>query len=239
MTAVSEESQIILEACQRYKREEMRVLIAVVSCARDREAHELIRQTWAKNIPVDYQFFVGRGCEVSRMDEIWLDVPDDWDGLPRKTQAVCRWAAERDYDFIFKCDTDSYVHVPRLLASGFEKYHYSGCCGETENVYPDACFPANGGGYWLSRRSFEYLAENMNLGLGKNCEDWCVFLSLMKGAGIFVHHDPRYMANRPTPGLGPAPGNDAIILHDSGERSLRASEHMLAAHKAAKCWQEP
>jgi hypothetical protein len=35
------------------------------------------------------------------------------------------------------------------------------------NVYPDACFPANGGGYWLSRRAMEYLAYNMNLGLGK------------------------------------------------------------------------
>lgn len=235
MSTVAEidEQMLIREAIQSHRREDMRVLIAIVSCARDREAHETIRQTWAKDCPVDYKFFVGRDCEVSRMDEIPLDVPDDWDGLPRKTQAVCRWAVEHDYDFLFKCDTDSYISIPRLLDSGFEKYHYSGCCGEVENNYPDACFPANGGGYWLSRRSFEYLAENMNLGLGKNCEDWCVFLSLMKGAGIFVHHDPRYMANRPEPGNGPASSNDYIILHDNGIYSLRNPERMISAHESA------
>lgn len=230
---MSEEEKIIREACDRYKREEMRVLVAIVSCARDRESHELIRQTWAKDAPVDCFFFVGRDCKVDRLDEIPLDVPDDWNGLPEKTREICRYAVRNDYDFLFKCDTDSYVSLPRLLASGFEKYHYSGCCGEQANIYPDACFPANGGGYWLSRRSLEYLAGNMNLGLGKNCEDWCVFLSLMKGAGIFVHHDPRYQANRVIPGQAPAPDNDYIILHDSGANSLRNSGNMMAAHELA------
>lgn len=234
MTEQTLECQIITEAMQARSREGMKVLIFVLSCARDRESHELIRQTWAKNIPVDLRFFVGRECGISCDDEIRLDVPDDFDGMPQKMQEICRWAAVRDYDFMFKCDTDSYVCVPRLLESGFEKYHYSGCCGEQANVYPDACFPANGGGYWLSRRAFEYLAENMNLGLGKNCEDWCVFLSLMKGSGIFVHHDPRYAANRARPGQGPRPENDAILLHDSGEWNLRNPERMLEAHEAAR-----
>lgn len=228
------EHQIIADAWQAPGREGMKVLIAIVSCARDRAAHELIRRTWAKNIPVDHRFFVGRGCELSREDEVLLDVPDDWDGLPQKTRAVCRWAVAHDYDFLFKCDTDSYVCVPRLLESGFRKYHYSGCCGETANQYPNACFPANGGGYWLSYRAFSYLAEHMNLGLGKNCEDWCVFLSLMKGAGLFVHHDPRYRANRRQPGLGPNINNNDIILHDSGENCLRNPERMLEAHEAAR-----
>lgn len=231
---MTEERQIIEEAMQLRSREGMKVLIAVVSCARDYATHELIRQTWAKDASVAVRFFVGNGSKCNGRDEIWLDVPDDWNGLPAKTQKVCRYAAMNGYDFLFKTDTDSYVSIPRLLRSGFEKYHYSGSCGEQANVYPDSCFPANGGGYWLSRRSFEYLADNMNLGLGKNCEDWCVFLSLMKGAGIFVHHDPRYAANRPIPRQGPKPGNDAMILHDAGEFNLRNPEHMLAAHEAAK-----
>ncbi len=227
------ERQIIAEAMEARGREGMKVLIAIVSCERDKETHQLIRDTWAKDSPVDVRFFVGRECAVFSEDEICLDVPDDWDGLPQKTQMVCRWAAARNYDFLFKCDTDSYVSIPRLLESGFEKYHYSGCCGEQANVYPDACFPANGGGYWLSRRSFEDLANNMNLGLGKNCEDWCVFLSLMKGSGIFVHHDPRYRANREVPRQGPSVDNDYIILHDSGSASVRIPEQMIAAHEAA------
>ena len=229
--SIIEERAIIAEACQSSRREQMRVLIAIPSCERDRFIHQTIRETWAKESPVDVRFFLGRGCETVQADEILLDVPDDWDGLPRKVQAVCRWAETHDYDFIFKADTDSYICIPRLLESGFEKYHYSGCCGEKPNEYPDACFPANGGGYWLSRRAFSYLAENMNLGLGKNCEDWCVFLSLMKGAGIFVHHDPRYRANRETPGQAPNPENDFIILHDAGGASLRDPLYMIAAHE--------
>lgn len=214
--------------------EGMRVLIAILSCARDRHCHDLIRQTWAKDCPVDCLFFVGSDCDVSRDDEIQLDAPDDWNGMPRKMQEVCRWASSRDYDFLFKCDTDSYVCVSRLLSSGFEKYHYSGCCGEEPNQYPDACFPANGGGYWLSRRAFSFLAEHMNIGLGKHCEDWCVFLSLMKGAGIFVHHDSRYQANRPIPRQVPSAANDFILLHDSGENCLRYPRNMLAAHEACR-----
>ena len=227
------ERQIISEALQARRREGMKVLIAIVSCKRDLPMHQIIRDTWAKECPVDYRFFVGRDCEVDCYDSVALHAADDWNGLPRKVQEVCRWAADRDYDFIFKTDTDSYVSVQRLLDSNFEKYHYSGCCGAEENIYPDSCFPANGGGYWLSRRAFEYLAENMNLGLGRNCEDWCVFLSLMKGAGIFVHHDLRYRANRPQPGQAPSAYNDFIILHDAGSASLRLPGKMREAHDLA------
>jgi hypothetical protein len=229
-----DEREIIQEASGRLtKFEGMRLLIGVVSCARDRESHELIRQTWAKDSPVAVRFFVGRDCPTTEIDEIALDVPDDWNGLPAKVHAVCRWTLFHGYDFLFKCDTDSYVSIPRLMASGFERWHYMGGCGETENVYPDACFPANGGGYSLSRRALSYLAEHMNLGLGKNCEDWCVFLSLMKGASIFVHHDARFRANRPEPGQGPSADNDFVILHDAGEHSLRNPELMIRAHEAA------
>lgn len=230
---MTDEREIIAEACKVSRREQMRVLIAIPSCARDQALHQTIRDTWAKDCPVDLIFFLGRGCTAKADDEIVLDVPDDWEGLPRKVQEICRWAYDYGYDFLFKADTDSYICISRLLESEFEKYHYSGCCGEKENEYPDACFPANGGGYWLSRRSFTYLAENMNLGLGKNCEDWCVFLSLMKGAGIFVHHDPRYRANRDVPGIAPGWDNDYIILHDGGEYSLRNPAYMIAAHEDA------
>ncbi len=234
MSEEMSERQLIEEAMQKREREGMKILIAIPSCARDRVCHQLIRDTWAKHSPVDVRFFLGRGNDRPECDEILLDCPDDWDGLPRKVQWICRWAYQNQYDFTFKTDSDSYVSIPRLLASGFEKWHYSGACGDKENVYPDACFPANGGGYWLSRRAFAYLSEYMNLGLGKNCEDWCVFLSLMKGAGIFVHHDPRYQANRPIPGQAPGEGNDFIILHDAGQNSLRNREKMIEAHDRAR-----
>src|SRR5678816_1245477 len=114
---MTDEREIIEGALQKEERlDRMKLLIAVISCQRDRESHELIRRTWAQTAialgqlsPVDVRFFVGRGCEPMFADEIPCDVPDDWDGLPAKTQAACMWAVHHDYDFMFKTDTDSYV----------------------------------------------------------------------------------------------------------------------------------
>jgi hypothetical protein len=226
-----EERALLQEAWDRHNNP--KVLIAVVSCARDRHTHDNVRTTWGKDIPVDLKFFVGQDNGSLQEDEVALPVSDLWDDLPAKVQQVCKYAVEHNYDYLFKCDTDTYIHVPRLLASGFQNHDYTGSTGQ-ENVYPDSCFPASGAGYWLSKKSFTYLADHMNLGLGKHCEDWCVFLSLMKGAGIFVKHDARYSAINKIPrGIGPAPDNDYIILHDQYEANLKNPECMRKAHARA------
>jgi len=119
-----------------------------------------IRETWARDIEpfkdyVTLKFFYGKPSagypREPLPDEVFLDVPDDYASLPLKTVAICRWANEREYDFLFKGDDDTAVHVDRLV---FELSHtlmdYAGC------DHHGVC--TGGPGYFLSRRAFRLIA---------------------------------------------------------------------------------
>ena len=47
-----------------------------------------------------------------------LPCPNDYGALPQRTRWFCRWAIDAggQWDYLFKCDSDTYVSVPRLLA---------------------------------------------------------------------------------------------------------------------------
>ena len=43
--------------------------------------------------------------------------PDDYASLPQKTRGFCRWAlANAEFEYLFKCDDDTYICLDRLLA---------------------------------------------------------------------------------------------------------------------------
>lgn len=66
-------------------------------------------------------------------DEINLPVDDGYWVLTPKTRGICNYAVENNYDFVYTCDTDTYLIPRRMLESGFEKYDFSGghlCHGE-------------------------------------------------------------------------------------------------------------
>lgn len=157
----------------------MRTLIAVKSCWRDlhRGDHSHIRNTWGRDayhIPFDVRFFTGKREETilwTLEDEVHLDCRDDYDSLPLKTQQILLWSTERDYDFTFLCDTDTYV-IPRLLAGcDYQNYDISGRFGampalgstfnyrDARGVYPNCHpWPSGGVGYFVSRRAARVIA---------------------------------------------------------------------------------
>lgn len=147
-----------------------KILIAIASCGRDtlNGFNDAIRETWLSNTTVDYKFFIGRGATPKKDDEILLDCPDHYIGLPYKTLEIVRWALNNNYDYIFKCDTDTFVMVDRLLQSGFEQYDYVGAFNEAigiENaVYGKLYSWASGGsGYFISKKAGEIvLATGIN-----------------------------------------------------------------------------
>ena len=143
------------------------LLLAVKSCEQDARSgfHQIIRNTWGRDVQgPDLKFFVGRGRMQLQPDEVRVDCQDDYMSLPQKTKAICRWTLERDCDFMFLCDTDTYVIPDRLLSSRFEHYdltgHFNGPIG-----VPDAregkywAWISGGNGYWLSRRAAQIVAD--------------------------------------------------------------------------------
>jgi hypothetical protein len=152
------------------------------------------------------------GLYTPRVDEIVLPVPDDYLHLPVKTREVLRWADERGYDFVYKCDTDTYVALDRLLKSGFEKYDFSG--GPSgENV-------AGGGGWWASRKAIGFV-------IYRKIDSWaedCWLSGVLRSQGIPLHQDKRYSDDvvRPT--------NDLISTH-VGFRVGYEVERMYRVHR--------
>jgi hypothetical protein len=206
----------------------MKVLIAILSCHAEDAADRDCRATWLKGAAADYRFFRGRGAKRAPLDdEVFLDAPDDYYGLPHKVQAIAGWALDAGYDFSFKCDNDTFVSVPRLLASGFEKHDYSGFYRG-----PGPSYASGGSGYWLSRRAMEIVRsakfiddfsdETRRSLRGEDVQVGGCLLS----RGIECFRDERYSLRTP----GPEPGNDVITLHDVVRPCRGARMH--EAHRA-------
>lgn len=180
----------------------MKILIAIHGSHAQPVEMQAQRETWLQDLhgAADYKFFLGYPG-IPDDDVVLVENVDGpvWEGKPGlrrslvlniKTEALARYAFENDYDFVFKCDDDTYVRVPALLESGFEQHDYVGC---TEQHYTVRLgwyrWAGGGGGYWLSRRAMEVIAEN---GARKIlAEDFSVGNTLATH-GIHPHHDDRY-----------------------------------------------
>lgn len=193
----------------------MKVLIAIITCQRDRSYERLLRETWLQSCSVDCRFFLGKNISNLKADEISLDVPDApirFAGV-EKTKRIIRYGLSKDYDYLFKCDIDTYVHVPRLMKSAFECHDWSGF-GE----------PYGGSGYWLSRKMMNVLVEKSTDVSITESEDSWVSRNLRR-EGFIAHQDPRYhsLTNE-----GPTPNNSIITSHwyADGERIVCFKERL-------------
>jgi hypothetical protein len=156
----------------------MKILIAIKSCGRDmmNGCHQAIRDTWGKDFggAADVRFFIGRGYEqIQHPDEIRVDEADDLVALPLKVRAIAKFSMEKEYDFTFLCDVDTFVIPSRLLASGFEGYDYFGRFMVDGPATPIRNFQdgrigiipfvwnycSGGVGYFLSKRAAELIAK--------------------------------------------------------------------------------
>lgn len=210
----------------------MRLLIGIMSCHRDKWFHRVLRETWVGQWSslVDVRFFVGRPIlPVHEADEIYLDVPDGYQfDLTLKFQQMIAYALGAGYDFLFRCDTDTYVHVPRLLASKFWEHDYVG------NAYLGRS--AQGGpGLSMGRKAMEILV-NKDATDNARCDDHWAGDKLLE-EGIKPHHDPRFTIFQ----QGPAPRNDIISTHTANVRSRQVFDdlHSKALKISEKTIPEP
>lgn len=164
----------------------MKPLILITSCSYRLDQNWQCRKTWLQSWGhlIDYRFVLGVGNTAQQGDELIVDTDDSYTGLPAKIQKSHEWAVKQGYDFILKTDSDVYMHVPRLLKSGFEKYDYSG-----NFYYPDF---AMGSAYWLSRHASEILINSPLPYPGTAGGDDVWVGSIMKEHQVSVHHEPRY-----------------------------------------------
>jgi Galactosyltransferase len=161
-------------------------LIAIVTCHTRPDWADLVRQTWVPLVPknTDVRFFCGRGAPRTILkDEVILDCDDSYQGLPDKVQSIIRWALERNYDFVLKCDDDVVINPAGLMSSGFENYDFTGHECAPNNQVPWGFL------YSLSRKAMEIMARE-TLPPNNNDEAWVSHA--MNRNGILLNTDSRY-----------------------------------------------
>lgn len=184
----------------------MRAEVYVTSCHRDRPKQQAIRDTWGRALGP--WFFLGLGEHPCVTDEVLCAVEDGYDYVVWKTREQCRLALERDLDYVFICDVDTYVNAKALLSYPLESRDYVGHrCGEGH--------AAGGHGYWLSRRAYGLIAKyephagwaDMQVGFE------------LRDHGIEVFHDPGYGDGTITRHLGTGTGHyDPKTMHEEYAR---------------------
>lgn len=190
-----------------------RTLFAVKSCHAFRDRANAVRQTWgAEAMGGDLRFFVGGG-EAMCADEVVLDVPDGYAGLPAKTQAICRWAVEHEYDYAWLLDDDTYLRPERLLDHPRQDYVGRVRCASGDMSITPAAY-CSGFMYGLSARSLQAMAEAEPY--GDDAEDRYVGNSLFK-VGIAPENEPRFRVmvsqrNACCVDEPPLPSNDLIAV---------------------------
>lgn len=154
-----------------------KILVAVPTCFEfDYETHSLqneekfhvngpndqteaIRETWGKDFAkyptVDVRFFYGKPANgyprPAKPDEVFFECGDGYDSLIQKSTEICRYAAEHGYQFLFKCDTDTWVYAERLLIEIMENhFDYAG--------FRHANVASGGPGYLLSAHACRIIA---------------------------------------------------------------------------------
>jgi len=119
----------------------MKLLFAVISYQGDAQNgnNQLIRETWGKDVEGDLRFFIGRRglAFVPQIDEVLVDwqkgrpCGHEWwdpkencciDFWQYEVREVLKWSVEQGYDFVYLCQTDTFLIPKRLMASGFEQY---------------------------------------------------------------------------------------------------------------------
>lgn len=178
---------------------EMKTIILIVSCRDDADSgkNDVVRETWLRQWPdlIPHKFILGRGCQKTHDDELVFDVFDGFlnpevepmEGTSGKIQAALAWAVNQGYSHMFICFPDTYVHVPRLLASKYWKGHYIGnFLGHSNRFYAKG-----GAGYWLSA----WCAEKL-VAAGKPnhpSDDVWIGRWLTLNTQVHLYHDARYV----------------------------------------------
>lgn len=203
----------------------MRIIIGALSCWKYPERQERCLSTWiregyrythllSETTSFDHHEIVRSVLLIGEptipspriigKNYLLLPVPNDYPSLPQRTRAFCQWAlGQDDWDYLFKCDDDTYVSMSRLIQYPLTA-DYIG-----SEWSPGVGYASGGAGYFLSRRAAQIVAEHMTQQIGD--EDVLVRDTLV-AHGIPFTQDQRFVAfgnNLHRPRVD----NDLITLH--------------------------
>ena len=195
----------------------LKIIVGVLTPAEMTQRRLACSSTWVRRLNaspnVRVVFLVGANAEKARLDGDDLRLPcgDDYYSLVHKTKEFCRWALTQAFDYLFKCDDDTFVVADRFLEFDPAGRDYIGV-DPVDHINPR--FASGGAGYWLSRRAAEVVAdmdvERTISEASINAEDYCVYW-VLKDRFRF-DNDQRFQAwNQPH--RTPKWSNEIVSVH--------------------------
>lgn len=190
-----------------------RLMVLITSCGANAAKRQACRDTWLRRLPeeADYRFVVGRGVRPDAPDVVQVDAPDGYEELPAKVTAALRGVQLADYEWIAKCDDDSYLYFPRLLpelTAGREALGYVASWRRGAYLY--------GGCYCLTRKAVQLLLRRK---LPETGPEDAIITSSLGRAGVPITH-LRLMSMRRAWGE-PKPSNSVITCHELDPAAMR------------------
>lgn len=196
-----------------------RILIGICSCRHYREKRQAVRETWLSRPMRDIEalFFVGSGTQqcLDEPDTVFLEAPDSYEELPAKVVAFFVYALENhEFDWLFKCDDDTYVALDRLHDLTVGDHAIVG-----NPFLKRSGYPSGGAGYMLSREIVECIARGEPLATS-GAEDIIIGTAALRyGAVPFSTDRLCYDRSRI-----PRRENDLISCHWCSPDELRSTD---------------
>lgn len=193
------------------------MIIMINSCARDRDCHDAIRETWGKDIM--HRFVLGRGNTDPAPDELIVDADDGYEQVWQKARRAIEWAYFEGHQRMFQCDVDTYVLASRLINLPPEFDYIGYRCDEGH--------ASGGAGYFLRKRAMRALLEQPwppgwhDLTVGKLLADH--HISLLAQNDRFVSGIPKDWTN-------------IVSAHLSPRTGAYTPDMMLACHASWMKW---
>jgi hypothetical protein len=97
----------------------MKILTAILTCSSTQDRANACLNTWIREIKVPHDYvFYGDESQSQSMNKTWNCSPDKGEsrrGLPEKTYKMLVKSLKHEWDFLFKCDDDTYVVFDSLI----------------------------------------------------------------------------------------------------------------------------
>lgn len=197
-----------------------RILVGICSSQAHTGRREAARETWLshpRSSGVECRFFLGGTNVPEQPDTVVLPVDDSYEGLPGKVLAFFAHALETsDFDWLFKCDDDTYVDLHRLRELAVPGHDLVG-----NEFLTERGTPSGGAGYLLSRRMVERLVQDRTIPLTGE-ED------VLIGKAAARHGAKVYATSRLCwhSGRFPGEGNDTVTSHWCSPERLHQIERL-------------
>ena len=212
------------------RKKKVNILVGICSCLKATERRRACRETWLSRPQegIECVFFLGRREPLAdEPDVVTLWSPDDYHRLPRKGLDFYKWALENyDFEWLFKCDDDTYLDLQRLEQVCDDEYDLIGDFSVEKRGTP-----SGGAGYFLKRSMVEKIVAHYREIPICGAED-VIFGDAVRNLGGKLKADTRlYMGND----VFPSTNNAQVSCHWCSPQRLRDVDMMLYQKPAFTC----